>query len=1052
MNLKRAWLNFFSFISIFILLWLCAANPRQVANAFGSWYLTYISGTSTGVFNVIQLPSGMTLSNLPGGGVMLVATNLTTGPAGNSGGFPNPMTNDLNAGYHNVTNADAVGTRTIQDQYGNQAIDVENHQFAQYDWDLGHDVTADSFGCTNLNGVLPLMTITVTSNLHTFGSITSEGDVTADGAGFYGSTITVGDVYATNLHGNGSSITSVAQLTDLNATNAAIRTGSQAVTNGLPDATTVAGKAAINQNISLFPNDAGYVTAGVTNGLEPISTANTLTNSLVGASVTNGLATTNQNVSLFPNDAGYVTKTVTNGLPDANTLAGKASTNLFSGSNTGLVANAGAPDPSKFLRQDGSWTAPAGATNGLAYLLDLNATNAAIRTGSQAVTNGLPDSTALASATANRVYNNQTNVNLNGTLQIGGLTGGGTLDLLWYDFSQFIYPSGYTTNGGFATLYVDLLRHDTVAGSYATILDSQNIGRFISTNDLAALPDLNATNAAIRTGSQAVTNGLPDSTALANATSLFTTNGLPAGCSILHANGVVQSFGFDIVGWNLAIGSYDTAYVIGGRYAVTNFNVGLIFQLTNVTLYGYADAISEVFTDWSFQANMPKSYGQNGNTNLMDCQGIGGYSCEKCAWYGPWNTTQIVAPSFTNQMALGGHACPISLVGMIHPWFTGACNNVRVQGFRGKIIGQAPPNVEPAAYYGVGVGDLGTNQLIRDCEITWIPQYTNSVNGLPGEVDPVATTYYASENLKWSNIAFEAVKFLGPNWTGEYGVLPTTAFHDCWSSPVPTNQWSDGLYTGYLTYLESAALYPPGTPAAATNYPASQLYAGGAKVLPPDWNVSSGGITNGGNATLNTLYVNTETVSNRLTALGGIVGSELTVNGTNFTITVTNQIYNIISSTSVTGNFLTPTLIPAGAQCSYVVCSNASSIATVTITNASGAQGEPMVRAVDGFRSRGFTVSQPGVITFFYPGSPTQAGGVWYTFTGFYALTNQNVSLFPNDAGYVTNLLVKGVCGTNDTPSTAYLSLLVTNVGTRLQLTNDAGIYFDPTNNTFYAK
>ena len=226
----------------------------------------------------------------------------------------------------------------------------------------------------------------------------------------------------------------LAYLNDLLATNAAIRTGSQAVTNGLPDAntlagkaatnqdislfpndvgyvtiavtnglpdaTTVAGKAAINQNISLFPNDAGYVTAGVTNGLETISAANALTNSLVSASVTNGLATTNQNVSLFPNDANYVTKTVTNGLPDATTLAGKASTNLFSGSNTGLVANAGAPDPTKFLRQDGSWIAPAGATNGLAYLNDLNATNAAIRTGSQAVTNGLPDANTLAGKAA----------------------------------------------------------------------------------------------------------------------------------------------------------------------------------------------------------------------------------------------------------------------------------------------------------------------------------------------------------------------------------------------------------------------------------------------------------------------------------------------------------------------------------------------------------------------------------------------------------------------------------------------------------------------------
>ncbi len=157
-----------------------------------------------------------------------------------------------------------------------------------------------------------------------------------------------------------------------------------------PDANTLAGKAATNQLISLFPNDANYVTMAVTNavaqtngtysgmsagtatfasnsgGLGNLSTSgwsnfvNSVTNGLPDANTLAGKAATNQNVSLFPNDANYVTKTVTNGLPDANTLAGKASTNIFSGSNTGLVASAGAPDPSKFLRQDGSWTVPGG--------------------------------------------------------------------------------------------------------------------------------------------------------------------------------------------------------------------------------------------------------------------------------------------------------------------------------------------------------------------------------------------------------------------------------------------------------------------------------------------------------------------------------------------------------------------------------------------------------------------------------------------------------------------------------------------------------------------
>ena len=106
----------------------------------------------------------------------------------------------------------------------------------------------------------------------------------------------------------------LAYLLDLNATNASIRTGSQAVTNGLPDANTLAGKADTDQNVSLFPNDAGYVTKTVTNGLPDATTLA-------------GKAAVDQNVSLFPNDAGYVTMAVTNGLPDANTLAGKADTN-----------------------------------------------------------------------------------------------------------------------------------------------------------------------------------------------------------------------------------------------------------------------------------------------------------------------------------------------------------------------------------------------------------------------------------------------------------------------------------------------------------------------------------------------------------------------------------------------------------------------------------------------------------------------------------------------------------------------------------------------------
>src|SRR5439155_8682865 len=149
--------------------------------------------------------------------------------------------------------------------------------------------------------------------------------------------------------------------------------------------TTLPGKAATNQNVSLFPNDANYVTKTVTNSLLDSTSTNALlasastnlfltTNATVTAgtgllgggklsntlsidaslvvtaganvsrlnndslfvtqSVTNALATTaltnalsNTFYPLLANPSNYVNNSITNGLPDVDTLAGKASTN-----------------------------------------------------------------------------------------------------------------------------------------------------------------------------------------------------------------------------------------------------------------------------------------------------------------------------------------------------------------------------------------------------------------------------------------------------------------------------------------------------------------------------------------------------------------------------------------------------------------------------------------------------------------------------------------------------------------------------------------------------
>lgn len=77
------------------------------------------------------------------------------------------------------------------------------------------------------------------------------------------------------------------------------------VTNGLPDANALAGKAATNQNVSVFPNDAGYVTQAVTNGLETITAANALASTntaasaLTNATFTLGANFTNGNFRCF---------------------------------------------------------------------------------------------------------------------------------------------------------------------------------------------------------------------------------------------------------------------------------------------------------------------------------------------------------------------------------------------------------------------------------------------------------------------------------------------------------------------------------------------------------------------------------------------------------------------------------------------------------------------------------------------------------------------------------------------------------------------------------
>jgi hypothetical protein len=61
--------------------------------------ITVISGTTTGYVDTLILPPGMVVSNLPGGGVMLIATNIATGTSGGTANFSETANYATNSGF-----------------------------------------------------------------------------------------------------------------------------------------------------------------------------------------------------------------------------------------------------------------------------------------------------------------------------------------------------------------------------------------------------------------------------------------------------------------------------------------------------------------------------------------------------------------------------------------------------------------------------------------------------------------------------------------------------------------------------------------------------------------------------------------------------------------------------------------------------------------------------------------------------------------------------------------------------------------------------------------
>ena len=829
----------------------------------------------------------------------------------------------------------------------------------------------------------------------------------------------------------------LAYLNDLNATNAAIRTGSQAVTNGLPDANTLAGKAATNQDVSLFPNDAGYVTITVTNAvaqtngtysglsagtatfasnagnLGDLSTSgwsnfvNSVTNGLPDANTLAGKAATNQNVSLFPNDANYVTKTVTNGLPDAYTLAGKASTNLFSGSNTGLVANAGAPDPTKFLRQDGLWIAPAGATNGLAYLNDLLATNAAIRTGSQAVTNGLPDANTLAGKAA-------TNQNV----------------------SLFPNDAGYVTititnavaqtNGTYSGM---------TAGTATFASDSGSLG------NLPTSAWSNFVNSVTNTVAQ--TNGTYSGMSAGTAT--FATYSTVAG-AVTYAS-VAGTATFASYAGNAGnLGGLSTASWSNFVNSVTN-----VVAQTNGTYSGMTAGTATFASDSGSLGNLPASGWSNFvnsvTNSLPDANTLAGKAA-----------TNLFSGSNTGLVANAGAPDPTKFLRQDGSWTAPAgatnglayLNDLYATNAAIRIGLQAVTNGLPTTAVTNGLETITAAGALTNGLVTGsitnglaLPSVTNGfvsatvtnglalasvTNGLPTTaITNGLETTSAAGALASTNFVISTSNTLAAATLSVTNGLPTTAITNglaltSVTNGLPTTAITNGLDTIILLTSTSNTLASADTSASNFNAATYLLQAGTNGFV----TVS---VTNGLFAAANT---NQLASTNLFT--GSNTGLVSSANGF-VTVSITNGLYlasnpsayvsasvtNGLPTTAITNGLVTIAVADALTN-GFVGASITNGLATSLVTNgletitAANTLSNTLATATLAITNGLVAVNQN--ISLF----PNDAGFVTQTVTNGLpdastlagkAATDQNVSLFPNDANYVTKTVTNGLPDAN---------------------------------------
>ena len=94
MSIRRAtWIIIAIHVAVIVALFLSLSRAHATAVRYP---ITVISGTTTGYVDTLILPTGMIVSNLPGGGSMLVATGLSTSVS-SGGSLSTSQSNTLNS-------------------------------------------------------------------------------------------------------------------------------------------------------------------------------------------------------------------------------------------------------------------------------------------------------------------------------------------------------------------------------------------------------------------------------------------------------------------------------------------------------------------------------------------------------------------------------------------------------------------------------------------------------------------------------------------------------------------------------------------------------------------------------------------------------------------------------------------------------------------------------------------------------------------------------------------------------------------------------------------